>query len=80
MPCPPSTYEGLTNTGYFSSFATSTPSATVHTPFPFGLFISNLSRSSSNFSLSSAASIFTKSVPSIFIFFSCKNLASFIAV
>ena len=80
IPWPPRTYEGLTNTGKPNLLASSKPSSTFQTPLPFGLSIPNFSNRSSNFSLSSAISIWSAVVPKVLIPFSFKKLASLIAV
>ena len=65
IPCPPSTYEGLTSTGYPSSLAALRASSTVNTVCPLALGICVCSRISSKSSLSSAASTSSALVPRI---------------
>ena len=80
IPCPPSTYEGLTSTGYPNLLAISFASVAVYTVPPCGLVILQLFKTWSNNSLSSALSIFSSDVPRILTPISFNALVNLIAV
>ena len=64
---PPITYDGLTTSGYPSFLTAAKASSSLVTATPSGTAMPSSSRSSQNFSLSSARSILLYNVPSMFM-------------